>query len=62
MFGNYLKMAWKVLRRRRFFTFVSLFGIGFTLTTLLIVVAIADHTWRRPTPRTTWNACWCSIA
>jgi putative ABC transport system permease protein len=43
MFGNYLKMAWKVLRRRRFFTFVSLFGIGFTLTTLLILVAIADH-------------------
>lgn len=43
MFGNYLKMAWKVLRRRRFFTFVSLFGIGFTLTTLMTVVSIADH-------------------
>jgi putative ABC transport system permease protein len=36
-------MAWKVLGRRKFFTFVSLFGIGFTLTTLMIVVAIADH-------------------
>ena len=43
MFGNYLKMAWKVLGRRRFFTFVSLFGIGFTLTTLMIVVTLADH-------------------
>jgi len=43
MFGNYLKMAWKVLRRRRFFTFVSLFGIGFTLTALLTVVSIVDH-------------------
>jgi len=43
MFGNYLKMAWKVLGRRKFFTFVSLFGIGFTLTALLIAVAIADH-------------------
>ena len=43
MFGNYLKMAWKVLRRRKFFTFVSLFGIGFTLTALMIVVAIVDH-------------------
>jgi putative ABC transport system permease protein len=42
MFGNSLKMAWKVLRRRRFFTFVSLFGIGFTLTVLMVVVAIAD--------------------
>jgi putative ABC transport system permease protein len=43
MFRNYFKMAWKVLARRKFFTFVSLFGIGFTLMTLLIVVAMADH-------------------
>ena len=43
MFANYLKMAWKVLRRRKFFTFVSLFGIGFTLTTLMVVVALVDH-------------------
>jgi putative ABC transport system permease protein len=43
MFSNYLKMAWKVLGRRKFFTFVSLFGISFTLTALLIAVAIADH-------------------
>jgi putative ABC transport system permease protein len=43
MFRNYLKMAWKVLGRRKFFTFVSLFGIGFTLTALMIVVALADH-------------------
>ena len=43
MFGNYLKMAWKVLGRRKFFTFVSLFGIGFTMTALLIAVALLDH-------------------
>ena len=43
MFGNYIKMAWKVLGRRKFFTFVSLFGIGFTLTTLMIVVSLTDH-------------------
>ena len=43
MFTNYLKMAWKVLGRRKFFTFVSLFGIGFTMTALLIAVALADH-------------------
>jgi len=43
MFFNYLKMAWKVLARRKFFTFVSLFGISFTLTTLMIVVASFDH-------------------
>lgn len=43
MIKNYLKMAWKVLGRRKFFTFVSLLGIGFTLMTLLVVVAVADQ-------------------
>ena len=43
MLGNYLKMAWKVLSRRKFFTFVSLLGISFTLMSLLVVVALADH-------------------
>ena len=43
MFGNYLKMAWRVLGRRKFFTFISLFGIGFTLTALMLVVAVTDH-------------------
>ena len=43
MLRNYLKMAWKVLGRRKFFTFVSLFGISFTMTAMLIAVAIADH-------------------
>lgn len=42
MLANYLKIAVKVLRRRAFFTFASLFGIGFTLTTLLIVSALVD--------------------
>ena len=43
MLRNYLKMAWKVLGRRKFFTFVSLFGISFTMTAMLIAVAVADH-------------------
>jgi len=43
MLRNYLKMAWKVLARRKFFTFVSLLGIGFTLMSMLVVVALADH-------------------
>ncbi|MCP3985148.1 MAG: ABC transporter permease, partial [bacterium] len=43
MFKNYLKMAWKVLGRRKFFTFVSLLGIGFTLMSMLVVVALGDH-------------------
>jgi len=44
VFGNYLKMAWKVFARRRFFTFVSLFGIGFTLTVVMGVTAMIDAT------------------
>ena len=55
MFRNYLKMAWKVLGRRRFFTFVSLFGIGFTLTSLMVVVAIADHQLAPSYPETELN-------
>ncbi len=43
MLTNYLKIALKVLARRKFFTFVSLFGIAFTLLVLLIVAALADH-------------------
>ncbi len=42
MLSNYLKMAWKVLGRRRFFTFVSLFGIGFTLTVVMALAALVD--------------------
>lgn len=43
MLKNYLKIAIKVLTRRKFFTAVSLFGIGFTLMVLLVVAALADH-------------------
>ncbi|KUG08103.1 ABC transporter permease [Solirubrum puertoriconensis] len=44
MLLSYLKLAWKVLLRRKFFTFISLFGIAFTLMVLLVVVALFDHT------------------
>jgi putative ABC transport system permease protein len=43
MLASYLKLAWKVLGRRKFFTFVSLFGVGFTLMVLVVGVAILDH-------------------
>ena len=42
MLLNHLKMAWKVLRRRRFFTLLSLVGIGATLMSLLVAVALYD--------------------
>ena len=43
MFLSYLKIAWKVLMRRKFFTFISLFGVSFTLMILLVVMAMFDH-------------------
>ena len=44
MLFSYLKIAWKVLQRRKFFTFISLFGISFTLMILLVVYAMFDYT------------------
>src|SRR5262245_37650346 len=43
MLINYLKLAWKVLLRRKFFTFVSLFGTSVTLMVLVLASAMLDH-------------------
>lgn len=42
MFKNYFKIAIAVLKRRKFFTFISLFGISFTLTILMVGTAFLD--------------------
>ena len=43
MLSHYLELAVKVLLRRKFFTFISLFGISFTLLVLTLVTALFDH-------------------
>lgn len=43
MFKNYLKLAFKVLARRKFFTFISLFGISLTLMVLMTITAFFDN-------------------
>jgi len=43
MLTNYLKIAYKVLLRRPFFTFVSLFGTSITLLVLVLVAAMMDN-------------------
>ncbi|WP_236978994.1 ABC transporter permease [Membranihabitans maritimus] len=43
MLKNYLKIALKVLKRNRFYTFVSLFGISFTLMVLMLSTAFIDN-------------------
>ena len=42
MLKNYFKIAMAVLKRRKFFTFISLFGISFTLTILMVMTAFID--------------------
>lgn len=43
MLINYLKIALTVLKRRPFFTFISLFGISFTLFVVTVLLALIDH-------------------
>ncbi len=43
MLRNYLKVAAKVLLRRKFFTFISLFGVSVTLLVALVATALFDQ-------------------
>lgn len=44
MLINYFKIAIAVLKRRKFFTFISLFGISFTVAILLVLASLLDAT------------------
>jgi putative ABC transport system permease protein len=52
MLRSYLKLAWKVLWRRRFFTAISLFGISLTLVVLMVATALLDHQFAPMPPET----------
>lgn len=52
MLGSYLKLAWKVLLRRKLFTFASLFGISFTLVVLTLATALLDQVFAPNPPET----------
>lgn len=43
MLLNYIKIAWKVLLRHPFYTFITLFGISLTLTVLMVLASFIDH-------------------
>ncbi len=43
MIRNYVKIAIKVLLRHKLFTFISLFGISFTLLILVVITSLIDH-------------------
>jgi putative ABC transport system permease protein len=55
MFKHYVSLAVKVLLRRKFFTFISLFGISFTLLVLMVVTAMFDHGFAPMAPETRQN-------
>jgi len=50
MLNHYLILATKVLLRRKFFTFISLFAISFTLLVLTITTAMLDHAFGAAAP------------
>ena len=52
MLKNYLKIAFKVFLRRKFFTFISLFGIALTLIVLVVAAALWDHVFGPQPPET----------
>ncbi len=55
MLKNYLKIAFKVLWRHKLFTFISLFGISFTLLILIVIASFVDHTFGPIEPETNLN-------
>ncbi len=61
--ASYLKIAFRVLMRRKFFTLISLFGIAFTMVVLITGVALFENSYspHRPESRsdrflTIWRA------
>ena len=52
MLVNYLKMTIAVMKRRKFYTFISLFGISFTLMVLIVLAAFYDHLFGTNYPET----------
>ncbi len=55
MLRSYLDLAIKVLLRRKFFTFISLFGIAFTLLVLTLATALLDHVFSAGAPQSRLN-------
>lgn len=55
MLKHYLLLATKVLLRRPFFTFISLFGISLTLLVLMVATAMFDHAFAPAPPETRQN-------
>lgn len=55
MIRNYIKIALKVLGRRKFFTFISLFGISLTLVVLMVAAALLDNVFAPRAPESRFD-------
>src|SRR6185503_9243375 len=55
MLKHYVSLAVKVLRRRKFFTFISLFGISFTLLVLMVAAAMFDNVFAPRAPESKFD-------
>lgn len=55
MLKNYFKVALLILLRRKFFTFISLFAISFTLIVLIVTSAVFDHMLAPRAPEVSMN-------
>src|SRR5687768_10584201 len=55
MIKNYITLALKVLGRRKFFTFISLFGISLTLVVLMVVTAVMDNVFAPRAPESRFD-------
>jgi putative ABC transport system permease protein len=55
MIANYIKIAFKVLGRRKLFTFISLFGISLTLVVLMVATAILDNVFSPRSPESRFD-------
>lgn len=42
MFKNYIKLAFRVLKNKKFFSFITLFGISFTLGILMVIISFLE--------------------
>lgn len=56
---SYFKLALKVLGRRKFFTFISLFGISMTLVVLMVATAMLDNFFSPRTPESKFDRVLC---
>src|SRR6185369_15629820 len=53
------KLALKILGRRKFFTFISLFGISMTLVVLMVATAVLDNVFAAHAPESRFDRVLC---